>query len=150
MYQLHPNSMALLAPAEPPVASPDLAVQVSEDCKEWGELMADVWIGYTTVLETVMGRIHQLCLQDRDRSAKAAFLGIATSAKRSGIPCRAQSGPSPPPPITPCAHHMLSNQLCSVSMHKSASQAMHVTECNGCSIISGRISPMRLCLCHSC
>ena len=31
--------------------------------------MADVWIGYTTILETVMARMNQLCLQDRDRSA---------------------------------------------------------------------------------
>ena len=41
--------------------------QVSEECKERGELMADVWIAHTTILETVMTRMHQLCLEDRDR-----------------------------------------------------------------------------------
>ena len=34
--------------------------------------MADVWIGYTTVLETVMARMHSLCLEDRDRYANHA------------------------------------------------------------------------------
>ena len=88
----------LLSPPPPPspsVATPDMAVQVTEDCRERGELMADVWIRYTTVLETVMGRINQLCLQDRDRSAKPAVLagcmGKATSAKCIGVPCRSQS-----------------------------------------------------------
>ena len=42
---------------------------MTEGCRERGELMADVWIGYTSVLETVMARMSQLCLQDRDRSA---------------------------------------------------------------------------------
>ncbi len=43
--------------------------QVTEECKERGELMADVWIAHTTILETVMTRMHQLCLEDRDRWA---------------------------------------------------------------------------------
>ena len=29
--------------------------------------MADVWIAYTTILETVMARMQQTCLEDRDR-----------------------------------------------------------------------------------
>lgn len=73
---LHKLWMAFLAPAESPFALPDMAVQVTKDCKERGELMADVWIGYTTALETVMGRINQLCLQDRDRSAKTSCCGL--------------------------------------------------------------------------
>lgn len=44
---------------------------MTEECKERGELMADVWIAYTTVLETVMTRMHQLCLEDRDRLGTA-------------------------------------------------------------------------------
>jgi len=44
-----------------------LFVQVTDEFQERGELMADVWIGYTTILETVMERMHHLCLTDRDR-----------------------------------------------------------------------------------
>ncbi|DBB03290.1 TPA: Translin-associated factor X-interacting protein 1 [Trebouxia sp. C0006] len=39
--------------------------------------MADVWIAHTTILETVMTRMHQLCLEDRDRAV------IAESEKRN-------------------------------------------------------------------
>ncbi|KAL3145195.1 Translin-associated factor X-interacting protein 1 [Trebouxia sp. C0010 RCD-2024] len=55
----------------------ELTKQVTEGCRERGELMADVWIGYTTVLETVMARMNQLCLQDRDRAV------VAESEKRN-------------------------------------------------------------------
>ena len=47
---------------------------MSKECSERGELMADVWIGYTTVLETVMARMHSLCLEDRDRYVCLALL----------------------------------------------------------------------------
>lgn len=36
--------------------------------------MADVWIAYTTILETVMGRMQQTCLEDRDRSESVVLL----------------------------------------------------------------------------
>ncbi|DBA69949.1 TPA: Translin-associated factor X-interacting protein 1 [Trebouxia sp. C0005] len=55
----------------------ELTKQVTEECKERGELMADVWIAHTTILETVMTRMHQLCLEDRDRAV------IAESEKRN-------------------------------------------------------------------
>ena len=51
-----------------------------EECSERGELMADVWIGYTTVLETVMARMHSLCLEDRNRYAFLAS-ALPTAAK---------------------------------------------------------------------
>ena len=51
----------------PVTHSCECALQVTEECRQRGELMADVWIAYTTVLETVMTRMHQLCLEDRDR-----------------------------------------------------------------------------------
>ncbi|KAL0021015.1 hypothetical protein WJX77_006994 [Trebouxia sp. C0004] len=55
----------------------ELTKQVSEECKDRGKLMADVWIAHTTILETVMTRMHQLCLEDRDRAV------IAESEKRN-------------------------------------------------------------------
>lgn len=65
------NRFELIISAVAGVAGGGVAVQVTEGCRERGELMADVWIGYTTVLETVMARMSQLCLQDRDRSARS-------------------------------------------------------------------------------
>lgn len=45
--------------------------------------MADVWIGYSTILETVMARMNQLCLHDRDRSA--SFIHEPFSVQHSNI-----------------------------------------------------------------
>ena len=59
---------------------------MTEGCRERGELMADVWIGYTTVLETVMARMNQLCLQDRDRSVCITLCSIPLQAPTRPIP----------------------------------------------------------------
>ena len=40
---------------------------MTDECRQRGQLMADVWIAYTTILETVMARMQQTCLEDRDR-----------------------------------------------------------------------------------
>ena len=60
---------------------------MTEECKERGELMADVWIAYTTVLETVMTRMHQLCLEDRDRLATADVQQLTQLSSFTSLIC---------------------------------------------------------------
>ncbi|KAL4448019.1 hypothetical protein ABPG75_005238 [Micractinium tetrahymenae] len=49
----------------------ELARQVTQHCEERGRLMADVWIGYASMLDSVLGRVHAAYAVLKDRAERA-------------------------------------------------------------------------------
>ncbi|KAL4444954.1 hypothetical protein ABPG77_004004 [Micractinium sp. CCAP 211/92] len=49
----------------------ELARQVTLHCEERGRLMADVWIGYAAMLDSVLGRVHAAYAVVKDRAERA-------------------------------------------------------------------------------
>ncbi|KAI3438406.1 hypothetical protein D9Q98_000838 [Chlorella vulgaris] len=49
----------------------ELARQVTDHCEERGRLMADVWIGYAAMLDSVLGRVHAAYAVVNDRAERA-------------------------------------------------------------------------------
>ncbi|KAI7835772.1 hypothetical protein COHA_010350 [Chlorella ohadii] len=59
----------------------ELARQVTRHCEERGRLMADVWIGYSAMLDSVLSRVHAAYVAAKERAERAeAALEVAEAA----------------------------------------------------------------------